>query len=109
MRKDNLEPAMPSDSSADSDNKYVRWRRAVEELLTAKWQRSADVASVAATVVGMFDAGASEEEVAFFLRSHELQDEEEALLTVESRIALARELHRCGALPLSTRPPDEES
>jgi len=94
--------------SPGADNKFGRWRRSVEEILTAKWHGTADVASVAATVVGMFDAGASDAEVALFLRSHELQDDREALLSVESRIALVQELHRSGASTLSTRPPDEE-
>jgi hypothetical protein len=106
-RKAKVERPIPAVSRRpEAKNKFVRWRRSVEELLIAKWQPNADVENVAATVVGMFDAGASDAEVAFFLRSQE-QDEGEALLSVESSIALAQELRGSAALPLSTRSDEE--
>jgi hypothetical protein len=74
-------------------NKYDDWRRVVKDLLNARWQSSADIESVAATVVGMFDAGASDVEVAAFLRSQE-QSAAESSLPDEAHLALVQELHK---------------
>ena len=102
-RKEKPELAEPLElQTPEAVNRFARWRRSVVEILTAKWQHDVDVESVAATVVGMFDAGASDEEVAYFLRSQEVQGESHALLTFESRLALAQELHKSAALPTST-------
>jgi hypothetical protein len=94
QRKRKLEQAKPSSSSnLESANKYNRWRSAVEDLLTERWQSSLDVQSVAATVVGMFDAGATDAEVAAFLRTQERSDTEEPSLTDDARNALVHDLH----------------
>jgi hypothetical protein len=107
-RKEKIERAKPSAAEdAQSPNRFGQWRRAVEELLISKWQRSADVKAVAATVVGMFEAGASDAEVAWLLRSHEVDDEDEALFTAESRLALVQELRESEAPPSSRRPSNE--
>ena len=94
-RKGKLERAQPT-ASRDSvaANKYDHWRRAVKDLLMARWQSSADIESVAATVVGMFDAGAKDVEVAAFLHSQEQSYEAESSLTDEARLALVEELHK---------------
>lgn len=64
-----------------------------------QWQDSSDVESIAATVVGMFDAGARDTEVAAFLHSQEQSSEGQPSLSDEARLALVRELHkRAGSL-----------
>ena len=55
-----------------------------------------DIENVGATVVGMFDAGATDAEVAAFIRSREGEGNR-PVLTDEERLALARELHRAAA------------
>jgi hypothetical protein len=107
-RKGKVERAKPSSESPAAANKYGRWRRSVRDLLLARWLPSADVESVAATVVGMFDSGATDAEVAAFLRSQELWDDEEPSLTDEERLELVRELHRSAGSNIATRPFDEE-
>jgi hypothetical protein len=99
-RKEKLERAQATAASNPATaNKYGQWRRAVQKLLMERWQSSVDVESVAATVVGMFDAGASDAEVAAFLYSLEPSSPEESSLTDEARLELVRELHRsAGAL-----------
>ena len=98
-RKEKTERAKSGTSrSPDAANKYGRWRRAVRDLLIAQWGRSADIESVAATVVGMFDAGAKDVEVAAFLYSQE-QPSTESPLTDEARLALVRELHESADPP----------
>ena len=109
-RKDKFEQAQPSPSpSAPAANKYGRWRTSVHELLRSRWQRSAlDVESIAATVVGMFDSGATDAEIANFLLSQELLDKEAPGLTDAARMELVRELHRSAGSNVSTRPSDEK-
>jgi hypothetical protein len=91
-------------------NKYGRWRSTVQKLLTLHWQQpsSIEVEGVAATVVGMFDAGASDREVAAFLRSQELLERQEALLTDEARMTLVQQLHRSAGAESSEGAPAEE-
>ena len=75
-------------------NKYVLWRARAEELLAAHWDRALlDVEEVAATVVGMFDAGATEAEVAIFLRDAERSESGAPWLTDDARRELVRQLH----------------
>lgn len=98
-RKAKPEPTSPEPPRSPAPaNKYAQWRRAVKELLVAQWQDSADVDSIAATVVGMFDAGAKDTEVAAFLHSQEQSSEGQASLTDAARLALVRELQRAGSL-----------
>ena len=93
-RKGKLERAQPSASRGPAAaNQYDRWRGRVQELLVSAWQRSDDVEGVAATVVGMFDAGATDAEVAAFLRAQERLGEAGSL-TDEARMTLVRELHQ---------------
>jgi len=74
-------------------NKYGLWRARVEELLSDRWDRARlDVREIAATVVGMFDAGASDEEVATFLRDRERSESGAPWLTAEARLELVGEL-----------------
>ena len=56
-----------------------------------------DIESVAATVVGMFDAGATNAAVAAFIRSEERHGDHQAL-SDEERLALVRELHEAAAI-----------
>jgi hypothetical protein len=108
-RKKKLERAQPSASrSPAAANKYGRWRAAVVELLSAEWHSSANVESVAATVVGMFDAGANDAEVADFLHSQELLYDKEASLTDAARMALVQALHKSAGAETSIRPSNEE-
>jgi hypothetical protein len=94
-RKGKLDRTQPSSASDAGANKYAVWRRLVKELLASRWQHgSIDVASIAGTVVGMFDAGAKEEEVAAYLASCELSERDEPWLSDSARMALVRELHR---------------
>ena len=99
-RKGKLEPVQPTaSSSSGAGNKYDHWRRAVKDLLRARWQDSADIESVAATVVGMFDAGARDVEVAAFLYSQEQSSAARPSLTDEARLALVQELHQSAGSP----------
>ena len=75
-------------------NKYALWRAGVEELLASQWDRARlDVREVAATVVGMFDAGARDSEVAAFLRDRERLESGAPWLTDEARLELVYQLH----------------
>ena len=77
-----------------SSNKYGVWRSRVEELLTARWDRARlDTREIAATIVGMFDAGADAEEVAAFLRDRERSESGAPWLTAEARLDLVHDLH----------------
>ena len=108
-RKGKIERKKPSSpESPATANKYGRWRTSVEELLRSRWQNSSlDLSGVAATVVGMFDSGATDAEVAAFLRSQELLDSDEAWVTDDARMALARELHKSAGSDVATRPDEE--
>lgn len=98
-RKGKPAPASPSPSPDPAPaNRYAQWRRAVKELLAAEWQDSADVDNIAATVVGMFDAGAKDTEVAAFLHSQEQWAEGQSALTDEERLALVRQLQSAGSV-----------
>jgi len=68
----------------------------VQELLMDGWLSTADVENVASTVVGMFDSGATDAEVAAFLHSQELLHDEREPLTDEARMTLVRELAASG-------------
>jgi len=75
-------------------NKYGVWRSRVEQLLTARWDRARlDMREIAATIVGMFDAGAAAEEVAAYLRDRERSKSGTPWLTPEARLELVHELH----------------
>lgn len=75
-------------------NKYALWRARAEELLRAGWDRARlDVREIAATVVGMFDAGADESEVAAFLRDRERSESGAPWLTDDARLELVHQLH----------------
>ena len=75
-------------------NKYGRWRARVEELLASRWASAPmNVQELAATIVGMFDAGAREAEVTAFLRDQESTLEGAPSLTDEARRALVRDIH----------------
>ena len=75
-------------------NKYARWRARVEELLLSRWLRAPmNVQELAATIVGMFDAGASESEVAAFLSDQEREQDGTPRLTDDARNALVRDLY----------------
>jgi hypothetical protein len=87
-----------SSGTNSAANKYSRWRSLVRELLVAEWDDSADVDGIAATVVGMFDAGAPDAEVAAFLHSQELLRHVDSPLTDEARMALVRKIHESAAL-----------
>lgn len=107
-RREELDGAHASASrNPAASNQYDRWRDRVKELLVTGWQSSDDVEGVAATVVGMFDAGATDAEVAAFLRSLERLDETGSL-TDEARMTLVRELHRSARATESIRPSNEE-
>ena len=89
-------------------NKYSRWRARVEELLASRWARAPmNLQEVAATIVGMFDAGARDSEVVDFLRDQERVQEGAPWLTDDERLGLVSELHRsAGSLHWTT--PNEE-
>lgn len=55
-----------------------------------------DIENVAATVVGMFDAGATNAEVAAFIRSEEGHGQR-PVLTDEERLTLVRDLNQASA------------
>jgi len=75
-------------------NKYALWRARVEELLSTHWDRGLlDVREVAATVVGMFDAGADNLEVAAFLRDRERSESGAPWLADDARLELVHQLH----------------
>lgn len=89
-------------------NKYGRWRARVEELLASRWARAPmNVQEIAATVVGMFDAGARESEVAAFLRDEERTQDGAPRLTDDARTRLVGELHM-SARSLDSTHSDEE-
>jgi hypothetical protein len=73
--------------------KYDRWRHSVVQLLSERLgSQLPDIENVAATVVGMFDAGASNAEVAAFIRSEEQPGG--TVLSDEERFALVQDLHQ---------------
>ena len=74
-----------------------RARILLAESLPSDDQRVPDVAGLAKTIVGMFDAGARDEEVIAFLREAETRHFGEARLSASSRQVLARTLHRAAA------------
>jgi hypothetical protein len=79
--------------SAVTVNKYARWRARVEELLRGQWDRARlDLREIAATVVGMFDAGADSSEVAAFLRDRERLESGAPWLTDDARLELVDQL-----------------
>lgn len=56
-----------------------------------------EIENVAATVVGMFDAGATNAEVAAFIRSAE-DHGQGPVLTDEERLALVQDLHKAAVI-----------
>lgn len=91
-------------------NKYALWRVRVEELLRAGWDRARlDVREVAATVVGMFDAGADASEVAAFLRDRERSESGAPWLTDDARLELVHQLRTAAGPPQSKQADDESS
>ena len=64
------------------------------ESLPSNHQLPPDVAGLANTIVGMFDAGARDEEVIAFLRETETRHFGKERLSASSRQVLARSLHR---------------
>ena len=64
------------------------------ESLPPNHQLPPDVAGLANTIVGMFDAGARDEEVIAFLRETETRHFGKERLSASSRQVLARSLHR---------------
>ena len=83
-------------------NKYALWRARVEELLSTYWDRGLlDLQEVAATVVGMFDAGADDAEVAAFLRERERSESGAPWLADDARLGLVHQLHTAARLPQS--------
>ena len=79
-------------------NKYGLWRARVQELLSVRWDRARpDIREVAATIVGMFDAGADDEEVATLLRDRERSDSGAPWLTTQARLELVQELREAGS------------
>ena len=95
-RKGKLERAEPQ--GPISTNKYSRWRESVVQLLGARMgSQLLDIERVAATVVGMFDAGATSAEVAAFIRSEEHHGES-PVLSDDERLALVGELHEAADL-----------
>jgi hypothetical protein len=75
----------------------------VEELLASRWVRAPmEVRDLAATIVGMFDAGARDSEVAAFLSDQERTQEGGPWLTDDARLELVRDLHMSGGSVHST-------
>ena len=104
-RKGKLEP---SDRRHSPTDKYSRWRVSVEALLRQRWLDSPETKSVAATVIGMFDAGAKDSEVAAYLRSQEVALASQVSLSDSDRSALVSELHKSAGADISLRPSNEE-
>jgi len=89
-------------------NKYGRWRARAEELLESRWARAPmNLQEVAATIVGMFDAGARDSEVAAYLRDQEEAEEGAPWLTDDERLGLVSELHRSAGSLHSTQSNEE--
>lgn len=89
-------------------NKYALWRARVEELLRSRWDREEiDLREVAATVVGMFDAGAENSEVAAFLRDRERAESGAPWLTEDARLELVHQLHMAMGLTQSKQSADD--
>src|SRR5687768_3715267 len=74
-----------------------RARILLAESLPSNDQLAPHVAGLANTIVGMFDAGARDEEVIAFLREAETRHFGEERLSASSRQVLARTLHRAAA------------
>ena len=72
------------------------WRAAVVAALRAEWGDTADVdfEAHAATIVGMFDAGARDREVAGFLEHQERVYRSDRRSSPEALFELATRLHR---------------
>ena len=77
------------------------WRDRARILLAEAWrsdiQNESDVVALADTIVGMFDAGARDEEAIAFLREAEIRHFGEERLSASSRQLLARTVHRAAA------------
>ena len=109
-RKGKLESSHLSSSQRPmSTNRYGRWRVLVEDLLASRWMRAPlNVQELAATVVGMFDAGADDSEVAAFLLDQERTQAGAPWLTDAARLELVHDLHMSAGSLHSMRPPDED-
>ncbi|HKW45981.1 MAG TPA: hypothetical protein VJN70_00995 [Gemmatimonadaceae bacterium] len=91
-------------------NKYGRWRARVEELLVSRWVGTPmNVQELAATIVGMFDAGARESEVAAFLSDQERTQDGAPRLTDDARRALVGDLHMSAGSLHSTQSNEEDA
>ena len=93
----------PSDRSSARADTLAAWRTRVAALLAAAAgapaTAAAEYAELAATVVGMFDAGARDEEVATLLSRVAADNPGLRALSSARRAALAAELHRAAAGP----------
>jgi hypothetical protein len=108
-RKEELESSHPTPPSPAAANKYARWRTAVEELLVSRWLRAPrDVRELAATVVGMFDAGARDAEVAALLSEEERSQAGAPWHSDAARLELVRELHRSAGFGAPDAASDED-
>ena len=91
-------------------NKYALWRSRVHELLSTHWDRGLlDVQEIAATVVGMFDAGADDREVAAFLCDRERSETGAPWLADDARLELVHQLHQAAGLPQSRQPVQDDT
>ena len=85
----------------EREARLTAWRERARLLLADAWpshsQHHSEVEALADTIVGMFDAGARDEEVITFLRDAETRHFGEERLSASSRQVLARALHRAAA------------
>ena len=82
----------------------------MEELLRGQWDRARlDLREIAATVVGMFDAGADSSEVAAFLRDRERLESGAPWLTDAARLELVDQLQRAAGQLEPRQSADDDS
>jgi hypothetical protein len=85
----------------EREARVAAWQKRARLLLAEVWpvdtQQPSDVDQLADTIVGMFDAGARDEEVIAFLREAEIRHFGEERLDVARRQTLAHLLHRAAA------------
>ena len=92
--------------SREAEQQLERWRAEVKRLLLEDLvlsrrdgprAKGVDYVAAAATIVGMFDAGARDSEVVTFLRHLETETSGQASLAEDARRELVTRLHRAAA------------
>jgi hypothetical protein len=80
----------------EGETRLEQWRMAVAATLRERWPAATDLDVTAATIIGMFDAGARDREVADFLVL-DVAHRSVASVSANELLDLASHLHRLAA------------